>query len=217
MSFVGNAIGKVFGGITGANQAAEGASRAADAQVQAARESNELMREMFNQTRQDQEPWRQAGVGALNQLTAGIRPGAEFNRNFTLNDFYAEPGYGFRLSEGQKTIDNAAAARGSTLSGATLKALSRFNQNTAADEFQRSYDRWNNDVSNRFNRISGVAGTGQQTVQNVGNAGLNAAQQMGNNTMGAGNARASGYIAQGNSVGNTVGSLASLAGRFFGG
>ncbi|EFI58752.1 MULTISPECIES: hypothetical protein [Comamonas] len=212
MSFVGDLIGDVFGGITGANQAAEGADKAANAQIQAAREANQLQKEMYDQNRADMAPWREAGMGTLSQLVAGLQPGGDFNRSFTMNDFQADPGYAFRQSEGQKTIDNSAAARGSSLSGATLKALNRFGQDTASNEYQNSYNRWNNDMANRFNRLSGVAGTGQTATQTIGNQGQQTAQTMGQNVTGAGNARASGYIAQGNTVGNTFGSLAGLAG-----
>lgn len=218
MSFVGKAIGSVVGGITGAKQAAKGAEKAADAQIDAAREANQLTREMFEQNRSDMEPWRQAGIGTLNQLVTGLNPGGTFNRNFTLADFNADPGYVFRQAEGQKAINNSAAARGSTLSGATLKALTRFGQDTAANEYQNAYNRWNNDISNRYNRLAGIAGTGQQAVQNVGNQGAQAAQNMGQNTIGAGNARASGYIAKGNVVGNSFNSVPGLVqtiGSFF--
>lgn len=217
MSFVGDLVGDVFGGITGANQAAEGADKAANAQIQAAREANQLQKEMYDQNRADMAPWREAGMGTLSQLVAGLQPGGDFNRSFTMNDFQADPGYAFRQSEGQKAIDNSAAARGSSLSGATLKALTRFGQDTASNEYQNSYNRWNNDMSNRFNRLSGVAGTGQTATQNIASQGQQTAQTMGQNVTGAGNARASGYIAQGNVVGNSFNNmvgLASLAGRF---
>lgn len=215
MSFVGDLIGDVFGGITGANQAAEGADKAANAQIQAAREANQLQKEMYDQNRADMAPWREAGMGTLSQLVAGLQPGGDFNRSFTMNDFQADPGYSFRQSEGQKSIDNSAAARGSSLSGATLKALNRFGQDTASNEYQNSYNRWNNDMSNRYNRLAGVSGTGQTATQNIANQGQQTAQTMGQNVTGAGNARASGYIAQGNTVGNTFGSLAKLGGMFF--
>lgn len=234
MSFIGDTVGKVLGGITGANQAAKGAQQAADAQanaateasktqLQAQREANDLQWKMYDQSRQDAEPWRTAGMGMLSQLSTGLQPGGEFNRNFGMADFQADPGYAFRQAEGQKAIDSSAAARGSSLSGATLKALTRYGQDTASGEYQNSYNRWNNDVSNRFNRISNVAGTGQQasqqiaqqgqnTASNIAQGNMNTANQVASNTIGAGNARASGYITAGNSVGNTFGSLASLAG-----
>ncbi len=52
-----------------------------------------------------------------------------------------DPGYQFRLKEGQRTVENAAAARGSVLSGGTLKALDRYNQDYASGEFGNVYNR----------------------------------------------------------------------------
>lgn len=208
---VGSAvIGGVASNSAGKKQA-QATGQASDTQLQAQRESNALQKEMFEQNRKDMEPWRDAGMGALSQLTTGLKTGGEFNRNFGMSDFQADPGYAFRQAEGQKSIDNSAAARGSSLSGATLKALTRFGQDTASGEYQNSYNRWNNDVSNRFNRISGVAGTGQQATQQIGSMGqqtagniaqgnMNTANNVAGNTIGAGNARASGYVGMANAA-----------------
>lgn len=227
MSVVAAAVigSAVVGGVA-ANSAAKSGSKAAgkasDTQLQAQRESNEMQWDMYEQNRKDLEPWRKAGITALGQLGTGLRTGGEFNRNFGLSDFEADPGYAFRQSEGQKAIDNSAAARGSTLSGATLKALSRFGQDTASAEYGNAYNRWNNDVSNRFNRISGVAGTGQQATQQIGQYGqttantvaqgnTNTANNVAGNTIGAGNARASGYVGIANAANAGVGNYLTLA------
>lgn len=214
----------VVGGVAanrGARTQANAARDASNAQLQAQREANDLQREMYNQNRADMQPWREAGMGALSQLTAGLNPGGEFNRNFSMADFQADPGYAFRQAEGQKAIDNSAAARGSSLSGATLKALTRFGQDTASAEYQNSYNRWNNDVSSRFNRISGVAGTGQQATQQIGAYGqstasniaqgnMNTANNVAGNTIGAGNARASGYVVMANAITGGVSNYLTL-------
>lgn len=215
----------VVGGVSASRASktqANAAQNASDTQLQAQRESNELQKEMYDQNRADMQPWREAGMGQLSQLTAGLNPGGEFNRNFGRADFQADPGYAFRQAEGQKAIDNSAASRGSALSGATLKALTRFGQDTASSEYQNSYNRWNNDVSNRFNRISGVAGTGQQATQQIGQYGqqtagniaqgnMNTANQVASNTIGAGNARASGYVGMANSLNSGVSNYMTLS------
>lgn len=220
-AIVGSAV---VGGVAanrGARTQANAARDASNAQLQAQRESNDLQREMYNQNRADMQPWREAGMGALSQLTAGLNPGGEFNRNFSMADFQADPGYAFRQAEGQRAIDNSAAARGSSLSGATLKALARFGQDSASAEYQNSYNRWNNDVSNRFNRISGVAGTGQQATQQIGAYGqstasniaqgnMNTANNVASNTIGAGNARASGYVGMANAITGGVSNYLTL-------
>ena len=172
---IGSAVVGGAAASSASKKQAKAAQNASDTQLQAQRESNKLQKEMYDQNRADMQPWREAGMGQLSQLTAGLKPGGQFNRNFGMADFQADPGYAFRQAEGQKAIDNSAASRGSALSGATLKALTRFGQDTASSEYQNSYNRWNNDVSNRFNRISGVAGTGQQATQQIGQYGQSTA------------------------------------------
>jgi hypothetical protein len=76
---------------------------------------------------------------------------------FDLADFEADPGYEFRRSEGGRGIEQSAAARGGLLSGAAAKELTRFNQDTASDEFDRAHGRWA-DQHNRH--LTGL--TGQQ-------------------------------------------------------
>jgi hypothetical protein len=60
---------------------------------------------------------------------------------FTAENFQADPGYGFRLSEGLKALERSAAARGGLLSGGTGKALTRFGQEMASQEFGNAYGR----------------------------------------------------------------------------
>lgn len=219
---VGSAVVGAYSASEAADSQAQAAGDASAAQLQAQRESNELQKEMYDQNRADMQPWREAGMGQLSQLTAGLNPGGEFNRNFGMADFQADPGYAFRQAEGQKAIDNSAASRGSALSGATLKALTRFGQDTASAEYQNSYNRWNNDVSNRFNRISGVAGTGQQATQQIGQYGqstagniaqgnMNTANNVASNTIGAGNARASGYVGMANAINGGASNFLTLS------
>src|SRR5262245_4034208 len=52
-----------------------------------------------------------------------------------------DPGYAFRRAEGQKALERGAAAQGVLLTGGTEKALSRYNQDYASNEYQRVYDR----------------------------------------------------------------------------
>lgn len=219
---VGSAVVGAYSASEAADSQAQATGDASAAQLQAQRESNALQKEMYDQNRADMQPWRDAGMAQLSQLTAGLTPGGEFNRNFGMADFQADPGYAFRQAEGQKAIDNSAASRGSALSGATLKALTRFGQDTASSEYQNSYNRWNNDVSNRFNRISGVAGTGQQATQQIGAYGqstagniaqgnMNTANNVASNTIQAGNARASGYVGMANALTGGVNNYLTLS------
>lgn len=227
MSVVAAAVvgSAVVGGIASSSAAdaqTDATNNASATQLQAQRESNALQEKMYDQNRADMQPWRDAGMGALSQLSTGLQQGGEFNRNFTAADFQADPGYAFRQSEGQKAIDNSAAARGSSLSGATLKALSRYGQDYASNEYQNAYNRFNNDMSTRYNRLAGVAGTGQtatqqigaygqNTANNISNGTISTANNVANNTISAGNARASGYVGMANSLSNGVGNYMTLS------
>ena len=73
-SLIGPAIG-VVGSLIGGSRAADAAEEAADVQGQAARESVQLQREMYNVGRADQGPYRASGAGALQTMNNMFLPG----------------------------------------------------------------------------------------------------------------------------------------------
>jgi hypothetical protein len=155
--------------------------------------SNDTQHYMYDTTRNDQEPWRDAGKGALSQ----IQGDPNFNRSFSMSDFQADPGYAFRMAEGQKALERSAAARGNLNSGATLKALTRYNQDLGSQEYQNAYNRFSNDQTNRFNRLASLAGLGQTATQATSTAGQNYANAFNTNTMLMGQNNADANIVQG--------------------
>lgn len=200
--FVGDVVrgvGDVFTGGAGATRDAIGAQR------DAAEQANATQRYMYDTTRADMQPWREAGMGALGGLTGEGGLASDFNRDFTMSDFQADPGYQFRMSEGMKAIERSAAARGGLNSGATLKALTRYGQDVASQEYQNAYNRFNADRDRRFNRLSALAGIGQTAQTQVNAAGQNYANQVSGNQIGLGNAIGAAYIGQANRMSNLVG------------
>lgn len=127
------------------------------------------------------------------------------NRSFGLSDFEKDPGYQFRLGEGQKALTNSAAARGGLLSGAAGKALARYNQDFASNEFGNAYNRFQTNQTNQFNRLASLAGVGQTAANQTANSAMQTGQIVGNNIVGAGNARASGYVGGANALTNAIG------------
>jgi hypothetical protein len=178
--------------LIGADIQADAAKDAASMQAQAAKDANQLQRDMYNQQRSDYEPWRKAGIGAL-----GDMQGADYKRDFTMADFQQDPGYAFRMAEGQKALERSAAAKGGLQSGGTLKALSRYGQDYASGEYQNAYNRFNADRDRRFNRLSSLAGVGQTATSQLGQAGMNYANTAGGNMMAGGNNQAASRLAQG--------------------
>ncbi len=170
------------------------------------------------QQRTDSQPYRDAGTQSLKQLMAGTAPGGEFSKPFSMADYTEDPGYQFRLQEGEAGIQRQAAANGSRYSGAVLKALSRFDSGQASQEYGAAYSRYNNDQTTKFNRLSGLAGTGQTTTQALSTAGQqvnsNIAQlgnanstRVGGYAQDAAEATASGYVGVGNAVNSGIKNL----------
>jgi len=171
---------------------------AAKTQANAARDASNVELAMYDQTREDQMPWREAGQTALKQITTGTANGGEFNRNFTLSDFNKDPGYQFRMDQGQQTLERSAAARGGVMNGGTLKALSRYGQDYASGEYNNAYSRWNNDQTTRFNRLSTVAGLGQTANNVTAQLGQQTANSVGNNITSGAAATAAGQVGSAN-------------------
>lgn len=205
--------------IISGNSAAHAQTHAADQNAALQREQNAEARRQYDQNRADLAPYRTAGYTALGQLGAGTVNGGDFNRSFTLADFVKDPGYDFRQQQGERGVEASAAARGGILSGGALKALARYNQDYASGEYGAAYNRFNNDMTTRYNRLAGLAQTGQ-TATNTGIAAGNeltnqlqtGVNNISSNNNAAANARASSYVNTGNAISGFVGNAASYFG-----
>jgi hypothetical protein len=219
----------VVGGVIASNAS----SKASKAQAQSAREAGDVSERQYDQTREDQlriyeqqradqAPYREAGVKSLAELMNSTAPGGQFSKNYERSAFEVDPGYQFRLDQGEQGINRAAAARGGWNSGATLKALARFNSNLGSQEYgawdQRQNTReaqFNANRDFRRNNLASLAGVGQTATTATGNAGSNAygtianagnqnAQLQGQALQNAGEARASGYVGTANAIGSGI-------------
>jgi len=129
----------------------------------------------------------------------------KYTRDFGMQDFQQDPGYAFRMSEGLKALDRQAAARGGLISGAALKATTRYGQDQASNEYTNAFNRYQTNRANQLNPLQSLMGAGQTAANTVGTAGQNYANQAGEAYMGAGNARASGYIGGANALSGAIG------------
>ena len=188
----------IFGsGLLGASAASSGAS----AQANAANRAAELSNEQYQQTRQDQAPYREAGYNALNQL---IPLSSNYNK-FGMDQFQQDPGYAFRLSEGQKALDRSAAARGGLISGGALKAAQRYGQEMGSQEYTNAFNRYQSERSAQLNPLQSLAGIGQSATNFVGQAGAQNAGAMGNYMTGAAAAGAAGQMGAANAMTSGLG------------
>lgn len=174
---------------------ANASKSAGKTQAAAADRAAELQNEQFQQTRQDQMPWLKAGEGALNKLV-----GAVDYQKFGMDQFQQDPGYAFRLSEGQKALDRSAAARGGLISGAALKAAGRYGQEMGSQEYMNAFNRYQTERNAMLNPLQSLAGVGQTTAGQLGQAGQNYATNAGNLITGGAAAQAAGQVGVANAV-----------------
>lgn len=126
-------------------------------------------------------------------------------RRFSMDDFEADPGYAFRQQEGMKGIEGGAAARGGLLSGGALKAIQKYGQDLASQEYGNAYGRFNADQTNQYNRLAGLVNTGQGATNQLTNAAGNLGNNLANSAMSIGNANAASTIGQANAWNQAIG------------
>ena len=86
-------------------------------------------------------------------------------------EFNADPGYAFRLSEGQKALERQAAARGGLISGSALKAAQRYGQDMGTQDYGRALQDFygRQDVARNTNAgVVGFAPTASNAMTNLG-------------------------------------------------
>ena len=217
-----NAVADVFG-LGPASRQADATTEAANISAQGAREALALQQRMYEESVARQQPWLQAGQGALNQLV----PLATNYQRFGMNQFQADPGYAFRLSEGMKALERSAAARGGLLGGATGKALQRYGQEMGSQEYMNAFNRYQAERNAQLNPLQSLAGIGQTSANTLGTYGQNMANQanqlamtnvanQGNLALGMGNIRASQYGTAGRALDQALNTDWNALGRRFG-
>lgn len=134
------------------------------------------------------------GMGGLYGSTA-MTPASSAAPSMTpgYSGFEASPGYQFRLDQGNQAIQRSAAARGLLQSGGTVKAIDRYSQGIASDEY-----------NNFYNRLAALAGVGQSATSGTAAAGTASANGQSNAAMAAGDARASSYLTTGSAINNGI-------------
>jgi hypothetical protein len=176
-----------------------------------------------------------AGPGGMGGLIA------PFTGQFSAPDLNntTDPGYLARLQMGTDAIQKSAAAKGTLLTGGTLKDLTNYAQDYASNEYGNVYGRaantfntnygiFENNQANAFNRLYGLTGLGLNAAGQANSAlsgygaglGNNAAlygglqqgyaNNLGNLYTGIGNTNAAAQLANGQIGAGMVGGLGTI-------
>jgi hypothetical protein len=155
-----------------------------------------LQREMFNKQIENLRSFKEAGEAGQNRLldllglsgntaakgygsattafkVEGFDPNTLF-KEFNAKEMELDPGYAFRLAEGQKAIERSTAARGGLQSGAALKAAAEYGQAMGSQEYGNAYNRFmankasqSQEFSNAFNRFTTERGNQLNALQSL--------------------------------------------------
>lgn len=180
MSFVAAAVG---GAVVGAVGQAYAANKGAKAQQAASNSAIAEQRRQYDQTREDNMPWLEAGRGALDRQNAFLAG----DYSLALNS----PDYLAARDMGLDALEAGATARGNLWGGGTDADRIRFGGQMAT----QAIDNW-------WAKNAGLSGTGQQTAGQLGAFGQQTAGNIGNAMIGQGQARASAYAGQANAFAN---------------
>jgi hypothetical protein len=157
----------------------EGYNRARDLTNEGFGDAEGVMDSSYSTAIDRLNPYADLGEGALGKLAYGLgfdvpdMEGKGVDKGSLLESFSAEkfktdPGYEFARSEGNRAIERGASSRGQLLSGATLKALNKFNTGLANQQYGDAYERYNKDRQMNLNSLSTMGAQGQTAARAQG-------------------------------------------------
>ena len=176
------------------------AKSAANTQAAAQQQANQLLAQQYQQQRADLQPYSAAGVNALSKFQ-----GMADYTPFGTSQFQADPGYAFRLSEGQKALERSAAARGGLLSGGTGKRIAAYGQEAASQEYQNAFNRYQTERAAKLAPYQSLINTGQASAVGQANAAGNYGMQAAQGLTNIGAANAAGTMGGANALGSGLG------------
>ena len=190
------------------------ASSAAQTEANATSQATALLQQVGDRTNQQFKPYRQIGRQGTNALTAQL---PQLSSQFDPSEasLEATPGYQFDLSQGLKSTENSAAARGLGVSGAALKGASTYATGLADNTLQTQFNIDQQNKNNAYSKLAGVAGLGESAVSSGGQIGAGIAGAQANALMAGAQGQASAEIAQGTALNpllNNLGNYYTTAG-----
>jgi len=194
-------LGVVDSVISG-QQANRGASKAADAQVQAAQLGVEENRRQFDLVQTLLKPYVEGGTAAFKQQQNLLGLGGATSQQQAIGALQSSPFFQAQLNQGTNAILQNASATGGLRGGNTQAALAQF----APQLLQQTYQ-------NQLSNLGGLSSMGLGAATGTGNAAQNTAAQNSELFGNMGQAQAGAYLARAQNNQDMIGSLAGAAGR----
>jgi len=224
MSFVGDLIGDVFAGITGAKQVGQAAERAGEVQAGAAREAIAEQRRQFDKfveimapfvavgapAAEAMRPFQEAGLQAFQQQQAlsGLL-GEQAQRN-AIATLERSPEFQALTRQGEEALLQRASATGGLRGGNIQAALAQFRPQMLQQQIETQLGRLGGFAGTGLGVTGRLLGTGQASAAGQAAAGMESAGEIGKLLGQAGAARAGGIMGRGGVARQTFGDILSI-------
>lgn len=191
--------------VTGVEGAQDAARDAAGIQAQGAQAGIEEQRRQFDITQGNLAPFREAGIGALEQQQALLGLGGQDAQTQAFAAFNESPGQKFIRDRAQKNLLRNQSAIGGLGGGNVRSALVEQGTGFAQQDFQ-----------NQFGRLGQIAGQGQAAGTSIGQFGAQTAGNIANLGIAGSEARASGILGAAQAESQFTNQLLQLGGQVAG-
>jgi len=216
----------VGGSLIGGMMQADASRDAAGMQAAASAEAQRQQREMFDIQNKQNAAGRGAGYQGFNQIRSmlpgeytkydeqgniiGTATGQDYlTRQFNAQDFQqnVDPGYAFRLQQGQLANQAMANKAGGLIGGNALQGLNEYNQGAASQEYANAFNRFQTQRGNIYNTLASIAGLGQTAQGQQNQLAQNFANTQTGLVTGAGAAQAAGQVGAANALGGAFSNI----------
>lgn len=202
--------GSLVGGVMSSNAQEDAAETAAGAQTQSSQAQIGESRRQFDEIRKLLEPYTTAGTGALSQQQALLGLSGAGAQRSAISALEQSPQMQALTQQGENAILQNASATGGLRGGNIQAALAQFRPQILSSM-----------IESQYSKLGGLTSIGQNAAAGVGNAGMNASNQVNQALGNIGSAQAGAALAAGQAnagFANTLGQVGGFVGsRLFGG
>ena len=190
-------------GLIGAGMQSSAAKSAAAQQAGATQYAADVQRQMFETINQQQQPYREAGYGALTRIGEML---PSLTAPVSREEIMGLPGYQFGIEQGigaARQMMNVGGG-GSNVDRAAQKFAVDYTLGTAMPQViaQRQ---------NIYNTLAGIAGIGQTGQTQVNQAATTAGGNIGQAAIGGASALAAGQVGSANAMASGLGNIGNTA------
>ena len=221
----------VIGGVASSRAQSRAAKSAASAQMNAADQSAQVQREMFEATQATLSPFVEAGYGATEELAAYAEPGlfameqqaaiaglmGPEAQAAQIAQIESDPLFQAQIRQGEEALLQQASATGGVRGGNIQGALAQFRPQMLSEQINQQYGRLGGFTAMGAQTQQRLAELGQASAAQTGVAASGAASGIGQALTQAGQAQAGGALAAGQARAGLYGLPSQAFGMYAGG